>query len=222
MSLSKYSWTLGLFGIVAGAEIIYHSSRKLRHSSDSKNEEEINEIIFTGSSGNYRISLVRNIFFVCGPQNFAAEVFLNVLLSSRKSVFVAVHVFTSNLFYWALIAAKQNGVDVRCVVDASTENEKHKSLTSLGIPVRIYEESKMHLNFCVIDCEKKKSPRSLYYKPSVSIPPNGIVITGSLNWTREALMSNEENFIVSSNLKLCEESAKKFVTIWEKSKSILF
>ena len=105
-----------------------YRSQKLCHSADTKTEEEINEIIFTGSSGNYKMSLVRNILFVCGPKRFAAEVFLNVLLSARKTIYVAVHVFTSNLLLWALVFAKRNGIDVKRVKYARQETDQRALL----------------------------------------------------------------------------------------------
>lgn len=225
MSLSKYIkyTSIGIVGCVAGAEIIYHRSQNLRNTQKSDFGTDINEIIFTGSNGNYKSKLVKDIVFVCGPRNFAVEVLLNIILSARHSIHIAIQVFTSNLLAWALIAAKRNGVDVKCVVDSTMDTDKKskiKMLAAVGIPVKIHEEKQMNLKLCVIDVPNGVTkPTKNNLEPSVSIPANGIIITGVLNWTREALLGHEENsLVVTSKAEMCNNSALKFRKVWENSR----
>lgn len=230
MSLSKYTryTTLGIVGFVAGAK--FYSSFKFRQKSQADEESEINEIIFTKGSGNYKTRLTRNITFVRGPPRFATEVLVNLILSAQSSVHVAMHIFTSYLLAWTLIAVRNKGIDVKCVVDASMEranDSKVSLLKEAGVPVKIHDAKTLHLKLCVIDDpfgKKKKTTAQKTDKNAIlndvpiSIPANGIVITGSLNWTREALTSSEENFIVTSNPELCQSSAKKFHEVWNDSR----
>lgn len=226
MSLSKYVkyTTLGIAGFVASAELYQHGVSKLRPRIPD--EEDINEIIYTQSSGNYKSRLTRNICFVCGPTRFAAEVLINLLFSAKESIYVAMSTFTSNVLAWSLIEAHKNGVDVKCVVDASKENvEKVKMLHKAGIQLKVHEAAPLHLKLCVIDVSLDNTKKATHFlerfDTSVKIPPNGIVVTGSLNWTREGLTRNEENYIVSSNAKMCQNSCKKFLEIWNNSKTLL-
>lgn len=225
MSLTKYLKysSLGLVGFVTGAEILYHGSQKLRGRAEVRNEAEIHEIIFSGSSGDYKCELVRDIVFVCGPERFALEVLLNIILSAQKSIHLATHCFTSNLLAWALILAKNNGVDVKCVVDASMRSEpgaKVDLVRAKGIPVKFYSVKNMKLNFCVIDEPTENGTTTVNpLEPSVHIPSNGIVITGSLNFTRESMTANDETFVVTSRSNICQRSSNKFVEVWQNSRS---
>ena len=42
-----------------------------------------------------------------------------------------------------------------------------------------------------------------------------VVITGSFNWTRQAIYNNNENVIISSNKKLVEPYVAEFERLWE-------
>jgi hypothetical protein len=220
MSLTKclkYT-SIGLVGFVAGAEILYHASQKRQASS---NAPEINEIFFARDNENYKSQLVKNVVFVGGPTRCGLEILMNLILSARKSINVAIQTFTSNLLAWSLIEAKKNGVDVKCVVDSSTaanRGSKINMLRSVGVPVKIHSETKMNLNLCIIDVPAENLPTTENpLEPSISIPQSGIVIKGSLNWTREDFMDSEGNFIVTSNENVCQKSIRKFNEIWENS-----
>lgn len=225
MTLSEYLKyvSLGLVAFVTSAELYYHCTLWLRRKLQEDEISDINEIIYTRSLKNQNPRLTKNIVFVREPAQYAVEVITNLILSANESVYVAVYIFSSDQLAKALIAAKQKGVKVKCVLDASMEvasNSKLKLLHNAGIPLKIHDAKMMHLKLCLIDVPlgKKKKKSADTFDTPIAIPSNGIVITGSLNWTREALMSNEENFIVTSNLNLCQSSAKKFEEIWKTSR----
>lgn len=235
MTLSKYikNTSIGIVALIFGFEFYNHCSvwlkKKLQVDEDLSTLGDINMVVYTRSEENYKNRrLTRNISFVREPVEHATEVIVNLIMSAQDSIYVAMYIFTSDPLARALMSARNKGIDVKCVVDASMETascSKVRLLHKAGIPVKIHDAKTLHLKLCVIDVpygKKKKSVREqnskTFMEGSCPIPGNGIVITGSLNWTREALMSNEENFIVSSNADMCQSSAKKFHEIWNDSR----
>lgn len=110
------------------------------------------------------------------------------------------------------------------IVDHSMQNASSSKTTKLsdaGVAVRIFREKTLHHKMCLIDVDYKgnKTTQSKTTVRTVPIPRNGVVISGSLNWTREALMSNEENFSVNSKNSNCQRAVKKFFEIWNISES---
>lgn len=48
----------------------------------------------------------------------------------------------------------------------------------------------------------------------VYIPPRGVCITGSCNWTMQGFSSNWENVIITNNKIIVDEFRKEFDRIW--------
>lgn len=116
------------------------------------------------------------------PKRNALEVVMSFILSAEKELFVAAYSFTSKEIAFALVEAKQRGVDVRCVVDNeqnSDEQGGYKAvdyLSSQGIPVfRCENYACMHHKFMVADGQH--------------------VQLGSFNYTSSANVRNAETAI---------------------------
>ena len=97
------------------------------------------------------------------------------------------------------------------------------------INVKIYTKATMHHKFCLIDSPSFDENLKLFLancndtnandaesRRTVVLPKNGLLITGSLNYTREALSSNVENVIVTSDLKLIKKYQRFFTDCWNK------
>lgn len=218
MVLSKFVMytTIGVVGFVVGAEIYFHAALALKEKLQL--DDEHNEVIFTRDPLNYKLRLTRNIKFHREETLHVMEMLENMILSARKSVYVAMYIFTSDPLASALIEASKKGVEVLVIVDHSMENAKGSKttrLTDAGVDVRIYRQKTLHHKLCLIDVGKQKANKSIVQ--SVPIPDHGVVISGSLNWTREALTSNEENFSVNSKPNNCRKASQKFFEIWKES-----
>jgi phosphatidylserine/phosphatidylglycerophosphate/cardiolipin synthase-like enzyme len=225
MVLSKFLvyTAIGVVAFIVGAEIYHQAALALKERLQL--DDEFNEIIFTRDPINYNLRLTRNIKFTREKTLHVMETLENMILSARKSVHVAMYIFTSDPLATALIEAHRRGVQVFVIVDHSMENASSSKTTRLGdagIAVRIYRTRTLHHKMCLIDVAYKgnKTPKSITaVLQTVPIPSNGVVISGSLNWTREALMSNEESFSVNSKHNNCQRAAKKFFEIWNISGS---
>lgn len=226
MVLSKYlAYTaVGVVGFIVGAELYHQAALALKERLQL--DDELNEMIFTRDPLNYKLRLTRNIKFTRGETQHVMETLENIILSARKSVHVAMYIFTCEQLASALIEVHNRGVQVLVVVDHSMESSTGTKVTRLsdaGVAVRIHREKTLHHKMCLIDVAYKgnKFPQpKVTTVRTVPIPSNGLVVSGSLNWTREGLMGNEENFSVNSKNSICQRAAKKFFEIWKSSEPL--
>lgn len=100
----------------------------------------------------------------------------------------------------------------------------------------------MHHKFCVVDGPKaikrknmlkahaeKLNSHALFTKPNLKHQPKpkpirGFVMSGSLNWSTQAMVSNHESVIVTSNTNIVNKFEKEFESLWVENEpvSILF
>jgi phosphatidylserine/phosphatidylglycerophosphate/cardiolipin synthase-like enzyme len=225
MILSKFlTYTsIGVVAFIIGAEIYHQAALALKERLQL--DDEFNEIIFSRDPLNYNLRLTRNIKFTRNKTMHVMELLENMISSARKSVHVAMYIFTLEPLATALVEAHRRGVQVFVIIDHSMENassSKTQILADAGVAVRIYRENTLHHKMCLIDIPfkgNKTPPQSQATVRTVPIPRNGLVISGSLNWTREALMCNEESFFVNSKNVNNQRAAKKFFEIWNSSAS---
>lgn len=233
MTLSEYAKyaAIGIVGFFVVGEI-YHKlitilERKVKSKVDDSKNDAILEVVYTRDE--MTSALAQGITFDHELiSTHTQELLENLIRSAQQSIRIAMYIFTNNVLGEALINAHARGVEISVVVDQSMENSKGSKIHDLhdrGIPVRVFRDGTMHLKLCLIDVPfdprvkrilLTKAPKPNEMAP-VQLPASGITITGSLNWTREALLNNEENFIVASDKNICEVSATKFYKIWNSS-----
>lgn len=116
------------------------------------------------------------------PKRNALEVVMSFILDAQSELLVAAYSFTSKEIAFALVEAKQRGVDVRVVVDHEQNSEDQGGyravdfLFSQGIPVfRCQNYAAMHHKFMVADGEH--------------------VQIGSFNYTASANIRNAETAV---------------------------
>ena len=121
----------------------------------------------------------------------------NIIDKSKKFVYIPMFYLTDNKVTQSLINAKERGVDVRVILDASSalsKYSKHKILRIAGVPVKVENWSgKMHMK-CLIT--------------------ENYVVTGSLNWTKRAQNFNDENSLIIYNPKIAEVYRKNFIQLY--------
>ncbi|KAK3089841.1 hypothetical protein FSP39_006986 [Pinctada imbricata] len=122
------------------------------------------------------------------------------LSNAKESIDVCVYVFTSSHLASVLIDSNNKGVHVRLITD-SEQCEQEESqiwrLRSEGVQVRHDESSFfMHHKFVIID--------------------NKRLINGSFNWTRQAVIGNQENLIITEEPHVVQAFMQEFTSLWEK------
>ena len=127
---------------------------------------------------------------------------------------VVLQTFTCNELCNVLLAIHRRGVKVRVIVCGSTVHAKGSDIMQIKeahIPVRCIKSEQsyhggslmhplMHHKFVVAD---------------KNVPGSEILITGSLNWTRNAILNNNENLlIVRGAPDACAAYAAEFERLW--------
>lgn len=133
------------------------------------------------------------------PRHDGAGRIVRLFSEARRSVEVCVFTITDDRITSAMLAAHRRGVRVRVISD----NEKSfdpgsdiERLVQSGLAVRQDNtEFHMHHKFAVFD--------------------QRLLLTGSYNWTRSAALHNEENFVLTSEVRLIRAFGQLFEELWE-------
>ncbi|XP_061455694.1 mitochondrial cardiolipin hydrolase [Rhineura floridana] len=121
------------------------------------------------------------------------------LLSARRSLELCVFAFSSSQLRRAVVLLHRRGVRVRVVTDTdymALKGSQIGNLRQAGIQVRHDQDcGYMHHKFAIID---KK-----------------MLITGSLNWTTQAIQKNRENVLIVEDTDCVNIFLTEFEKIWE-------
>ena len=133
------------------------------------------------------------------PQDKVLSKYIIPLINkSRKYVYVPVFVITHKDFTDALVMARNRGVDVRLIVDATSAGSKYSSVKLLrqnAIKVKTENRAgKMHMKSIIIDDE--------------------YVISGSMNFTKSGESYNDENILIIKNSSLAKAFKNKFLYLY--------
>ncbi|MBS4759133.1 MAG: hypothetical protein KHX03_00340 [Clostridium sp.] len=123
---------------------------------------------------------------------------LPLINSAKRYVYVPVFVITHKDFNQALINAKNRGVDVKVIVDATAASGKYSSVKFLrenGIKVKVENRAgKMHMKSIIID--------DVYS------------VIGSMNFSKSGEKYNDENVLIIKNANLSKSFKKQFLHFW--------
>jgi len=122
---------------------------------------------------------------------------------ARRRVWVAMFVLTEDVLTKELLCAYKRGLDVRIIVEQkqlSMPGADAYRLAAAGIPVVTDGSSwaLMHHKFAVLD---------------------GTVLTGSFNWTHQAICANRENLCILRDGHVTRTFATEFLNLWEEFRS---
>ena len=100
-----------------------------------------------------------------------------LIKDAKKSIDVSIFFLTHKNISKELVAAKNRGVDVRVIIDATSASNgysKHQYLRDIGISLKVEQwGGKMHMKSAIIDGKH--------------------LILGSMNWTSAGESKNDEN-----------------------------
>ncbi|CAI5745410.1 unnamed protein product [Peronospora destructor] len=125
---------------------------------------------------------------------------LEYLKNAKKSMDICVFTITCDEIANAVLDAHTRGVKVRVITDDDQMKGKGSDILKFidaGIPVRDdNERTYMHHKFCVID---KK-----------------ILLNGSFNWSRQAVVGNAENLVIHEGGLIIGRFDEHFAHLWAK------
>lgn len=129
---------------------------------------------------------------------------LDLLKSAKKSLDLCIYVLSFPPLADAILEILEKGVDIRIIVDGREDEALRSQVSRLsrrGVPIRSNEKSYsilMHNKFAVIDSK--------------------IVLTGSLNWTKSAVLLNYDNVLITSTPVLVSRYQEQFNHLWSQFK----
>ncbi|KAM4024590.1 mitochondrial cardiolipin hydrolase [Anomaloglossus baeobatrachus] len=124
---------------------------------------------------------------------------LRRLLGARRSLEVCIFTFSSPPLARAVLLLHGRGVRVRVITDSdymAAAGSQIGELRKAGVEVRHNQHSGfMHHKFAVLD--------------------QRIVMTGSMNWTMQAIQTNQENLLITDDSACVRAYLEEFERLWE-------
>ncbi|XP_053327384.1 mitochondrial cardiolipin hydrolase [Spea bombifrons] len=124
---------------------------------------------------------------------------LRLLLGAQRSLEVCVFTVSSQPLARAVLQLHHRGVRVRVISDSdymASHGSQIGVLRQEGVVVRHNQsEGYMHHKFAILD--------------------KSVVITGSLNWTVQAVHTNKENVLISDDQAYVQAYLEEFERLWE-------
>ena len=123
---------------------------------------------------------------------------IDLCLHAKHSIDICVFTISDNTLTEAILKAHKRGIAIRII----TDNDKKRDigsdvgeLISKGLAVRMdHSHNHMHHKFAIFD--------------------KSILLNGSFNWTRSASKYNQENIVVSGEVKVVNDFQQQFETLW--------
>ena len=141
----------------------------------------------------------QNVELFFSPQGYAMyRGVIPLIKDAKKSIDVSIFFLTHKNISKELVAAKNRGVDVRVIIDATSATNgysKHNYLRENGIPVKVENwGGKMHMKSAIIDGKH--------------------LILGSMNWTSAGESKNDENTLIIRNARDAKNYQEFFNLLW--------
>ena len=124
----------------------------------------------------------------------------NMIIQAKKTLDVCMFTMTNDKLYKAVLDAKKNGVNVRIITDDECVKQLGSDIYKLvinGVPVKTDDNAQYHMHhkFVIIDSK--------------------VILTGSFNWTVQAVKNNNENVLMLYNIDIANEYTNEFNRLWK-------
>uniref|UniRef100_T1JLA2 Mitochondrial cardiolipin hydrolase n=1 Tax=Strigamia maritima TaxID=126957 RepID=T1JLA2_STRMM len=176
-------------------EVVYYAIRKWRNAQKAAPVAvDLNEVIFFPDSS--VVSKTEN-FENDGANSLCRLV--RHLSTAERTLDLCLYIFSCTYLCKAVEKVHNKGARVRVIIDESQRESSGSQISFLrakGILVRTSKLSPylMHHKFAVVDGK--------------------ILINGSLNWTRQAVVGNRENVLVTNNANVVGQYLEEFEKLW--------
>jgi phosphatidylserine/phosphatidylglycerophosphate/cardiolipin synthase-like enzyme len=165
-------------------------------------KNELNYLLTKNTSKNENIFALNDFiienYFCPRECSIGVERLVKLINLSKRSVYVAAFSFTSEEIFLALLEAHERGVEVNIIMEKrmmNSKSSKFETLQEYGINI-IFDSNPgaMHHKFIIIDKE--------------------IVQFGSMNYSANAMKSNNENILIIYNKKIATAFLQEFERMW--------
>jgi len=129
-----------------------------------------------------------------------------MIRTCKKTLDIAIFTLTNDHIYAGVEEAYNRGVKVRVIADdecCKMMGSDVLRLAALGVPVKTDDEVKYHMHhkFAILD--------------------NCLVITGSFNWTTQAVKNNQENILFFENKAIAQQYTDEYNRLWTQFTTVI-
>jgi phosphatidylserine/phosphatidylglycerophosphate/cardiolipin synthase-like enzyme len=140
------------------------------------------------------------------PNEAKEDKVINMLRTVKNSLDIAIFTLTNDKIFAAIEEVWNAGVDVRIITDDECCNQLGSDifkLAAMGVPVKTDDAKQYHMHhkFAVLD--------------------EAVVVTGSFNWTTQAVLHNQENIMFFENSQMAKAYNDEFEKMWSNFKTII-
>lgn len=132
-------------------------------------------------------------------QEGSLSVLMDTLQRAKRSIDACIFTFSCKEIGDVLINAHRNGIVVRVITDneqVSASGSQVERLRRAGIQVRHdFTSYFMHHKFAVVD--------------------QGVIVSGSLNWTLQGVCGNQENVVITDAPEIVSPFVQQFEKLWD-------
>lgn len=154
----------------------------------------------TSHKNNFNLSGIKIGIFFSPTDKTIVNNIIPLIENAQNYIYIPAFIITHDNMSRALINAKQRGVDVKLIIDATNVNSaksKVKALRTAGIPVKVENYAgKIHSKSIIID--------------------DKYIIAGSMNFTNSGENKNDENSLIIEDSKLAKHYRGFFEYLWNK------
>ena len=143
-------------------------------------------------------------YFFPNPSNEQRVV--KMFQTCKKTLDIAIFTFTRDSIAQAILDAHKRGLKVRCIGDDGNSKVKGSDvrlLASVGIPCKTDNNARFHMH------------------NKMAIIDNSVVITGSFNWTNQAINKNQDNILFIEDKNIANQYTKYFNEIWDSFDTVI-
>jgi len=134
------------------------------------------------------------------PNNREEIHLINLISKTRSSIDIAMFTINNVRIAEEIKNIFNRGIKLRIIADSECikmPSSNVYSLAAVGISIKTDDSIRYHMHhkFCVID--------------------NSVVVTGSFNWTDQAVNHNQENLLFLENKDLARQYSNEFQRLWD-------
>lgn len=136
------------------------------------------------------------------PTDETTNRIIDAINTANQTLDIAIFTFINNDLGDAVVAAKDRGVQVRCIMENILYfGSEYGPLLSEGIDVQSHmgEDNDFHHKYCIIDANSS----------------DPTVVTGSHNWTNSAEEEYDENTLIIHDVRVAHEYLEEFTKRWQ-------
>lgn len=147
------------------------------------------------------------------PKDDIRQTIINLIDNEQQAIKIASYFFTDSAIANALIKAHKKAVDIQIITD-----QKHLETCP---HTKIFDLYKNNINIAVFKNQTKGGifhHKFIWFAQNFTDQP--ILITGSFNFTSAAQEQNQENVIISNDLKITSSYLEHFLDLKQQSQPI--